>query len=584
MKPRPAIRSLAATLLFAAYAQAEQWPLENAKSPVIVNGRTQAASGVVGRGLMLDGNSVIELADSAALNAGTDGFTFSVWFNSYAPNDGHQVIAGKARYSTDERQWLLTVGRSGTLQASVQQSGWYVLISSTPLQPRQWHLATLSVSADMAVLYCDGRRIGHLPLKKPVPATKAPLTLGGMVNAGILADPFFGAVDEARFEPRVLSAEEIRASYKPVTAVHAVPMPVLPVIPLWDERVPLLKAAALPVLPDVEFHVIKKQEPDETDGAAWTLGGGLAWHKGRLYTSYGYNKAEENTDTEEAHVRMSDDGGKTWGPPVVMDHGKGHFGVSHGVFLSQGGKLWAFQGAFYKNIQGGYTRAYLLDEGTGQWQAKGTLEIGGFWPMQEPQKMDDGNWIMAGVNIDGRNHAAVAISHGDDFTKWEKAVIPAARYITMRGESAVLVQGRHITSISRYGDRAIALISTSEDYGRTWSAMRPSNLPMATSKPCAGILSTGQRYLICTTTADTVGKRSPLTIAVSRPGEALFSKVFVIRHSLFPEGPVVSSEIADFSYPYATEHEGRLYVGYTHKSQAANELAIIPLSQLRVEP
>jgi hypothetical protein len=106
---------------------------------------------------------------------------------------------------------------------------------------------------------------------------------------------------------------------------------------------------------------------------------------------------------------------------------------------------------------------------------------------------------------------------------------------------------------------------------------------MATSKPYAGTLSTGQRYLVCTTTADTGGKRSPLTIAVSKPGESVFSQVFVIRRSVFPEGPGVSSERADFSYPYAIEHDGRLYVGYTHKSHAANELAVIPIEKLKTK-
>ena len=117
----------------------------------------------------------------------------------------------------------------------------------------------------------------------------------------------------------------------------------------------------------------------------------------------------------------------------------------------------------------------------------------------------------------------------------------------------------------------------------TCSVCPPSNLSMATSKPYAGILSTGQRFLVCTTTADTGGGRSPLTIAVSKPGESTFSKVFVIRHSVFPEGPGVSDPKADFSYPYAVEHEGKLYIGYTHKSHAANELAVIPVTRLRVK-
>jgi hypothetical protein len=46
----------------------------------------------------------------------------------------------------------------------------------------------------------------------------------------------------------------------------------------------------------------------------------------------------------------------------------------------------------------------------------------------------------------------------------------------------------------------------------------------------------------------------------------------------------VSAANADFSYPYAVEHAGKLYIGYTHKSHAANELAVVPIEQLRIEP
>jgi hypothetical protein len=570
-------------------AAAEHWTLDAVDVAVKVHGSVTKAAGARGECLVLDGSQVIELDDSGRLNAGPEGFTFSVWFSPYAPTSGQQVIAGKTRYSSSERQWTLTVEPNGTLKAFIQQTGWSTISDTEPLRAGHWHLATLSVGAAKAVLYLNGRRVGETALKQPVPATQAPIKLGGIVDAGVLKQTFAGAVDEARFEPRVLSAEEIAASYRPVNATHELPKPLLSGTPLWDERVPFLKAADLPVLDGVEFHVLKKQRPD-ADGANWTLGVGLAWHKGRLFASYGFNKGAENTETEEAHVRVSDDGGKTWGAPVVMDHGEGNLGVSHGVFLSHADKLWAFQGAFYDKFQRTHTRAYLLNETTGQWQAKGVVLDGGFWPMQEPRKMDDGNWIMSGARISkgydfSGDPPAVAISHGDDFTHWDLVVLPVDRGLrNVWGESTVIVNGTHITNISRYGGKALALIATSDDFGRTWTTMLPSDLPMATSKPYAGTLSTGQRYLVCTTTADTGGKRSPLTIAVSQPGESVFSKVFVIRRSVFPEGPGVSSERADFSYPYAIEHDGKLYVGYTHKSHAANELAIIPLSKLRIAP
>ena len=111
---------------------------------------------------------------------------------------------------------------------------------------------------------------------------------------------------------------------------------------------------------------------------------------------------------------------------------------------------------------------------------------------------------------------------------------------------------------------------------------------MTTSKPCAGLLSNGQRYLICTTTADSGKRRSPLTIAVSRPGEDSFSRVFVIRLAVFPGGPGESLPQSALSYPCAVEHEGKLYVGYSNSggrrgNHNSAELAIIPLTALRVD-
>ena len=144
---------------------------------------------------------------------------------------------------------------------------------------------------------------------------------------------------------------------------------------LWDAAVPLPTKAAAPVLADVAFHVFKQRRPD-TDGCNWTLGVGLAWHHGKLYASYGFNKGYENTASEEAHVRVSEDGGTTWGPPVVIDAGEGNLGVSHGVFLSQGDRLWAFMGAFYDTFQKTHTRGYVLDEASGKWEPRGVVVEG----------------------------------------------------------------------------------------------------------------------------------------------------------------------------------------------------------------
>jgi hypothetical protein len=112
---------------------------------------------------------------------------------------------------------------------------------------------------------------------------------------------------------------------------------------------------------------------------------------------------------------------------------------------------------------------------------------------------------------------------------------------------------------------------------------------MATSKPAAGILSNGQRYLVCTTAADNGGRRHPLTIAVSRPGENRFAKVFVIRPALNSGHSGESATNASLSYPCATEHDGKLYVGFSNNGGRKGnlnsaELAILPIKQLEFAP
>jgi hypothetical protein len=576
---------LSLALWCASPLSAATWPLDRVDDSLTVRGTAVVAPGASDQSLVLDGDSLLELNNSAQIAGGP--FTLSLWFNPYEPTDGQQVLAAKNRYSLKERQWSLTIEPDGRLKAHLQQEGWRTISCAEPLEAGAWHLVTLVVDAHKASLFLNGKPVGEVKLKTPIAETEAPVTLGGIWDADQIRQPFTGALDECVVRPGALTAEEVASSYRPVFARHDIASNALK-LPLWDATQVLQKAAEMPQVQGAEFYVIKKGAPDN-DQCRFTLGVGLAWHKGRLYASYGFNRGLENTSTEEAHFKVSDDGGRTWGAAQVMDAGAGDLAVSHGVFLSQSDRLWAFMGAYHdhaKRYHRVHTRAYLLDEATGRWEPRGVVIENGFWPMQEPQRMADGNWIMAGLHLapfaKGNNLPTVAVSRGDDFTTWDPVVIPAAPGAgsNLWGESTVITEGSRVTNISRYGKKALALLSYSEDYGRNWTPTAQSNLPMATSKPYAGTLSTGQRFLVCTTTADTGGRRSPLTIAVSRPGEALFSKAFVIRTSVFDQTPGVSAPNADFSYPYAVEHEGRLYIGYTHKSHMANELAVLPVSAL----
>ena len=587
------LKLLLSIFMLGVVAQAAHWPMEtSAPAGFTVRGRPELVDGAEGKALLLHGSEVLEVKDSAAAGHEAAGFSLSVWVNPLASGQGQQMVAGKNRYSANEREWGVMLDADGRFRLYVWQGAWKTVGHPQPPTLGRWHHLGVVLRAEAAELWVNGALSGKVALQQPIPRTRAPLTLGGIVDGNSARQMLTGALDEARTFDRALPTSEMSALYRPVAATLPVPVPVKPVT-LWSESVPLGKAAELPQAAGAEFHVIKKWD-QPGDGYTFLHGVGLAWHKGKLYASIGHNKGAENTVTEEAQYRVSSDGGRTWSELRTIDAGEEpNLAISHGVFLSHAGKLWAFHGAYYNFMERIHTRAYSLNEATGEWVTHGVVVTNGFWALNEPQRLANGNWIIPGIAAGKYSNtnvfpAAVAISRGEDFTKWEFVGIPVDPAITrMWGESAVFQDGAKVFNLARYGGGAAALLAVSEDHGRTWSPSRISNLPMATSKPAAGVLSTGQRYLVCTTTADSGGRRFPLTIAVSKPGENVFSKVFVIRHALNPGQPGEAHPQAALSYPCATEHEGKLYVGFSNNGGRngnlnSAELAVIPVASLKL--
>ncbi|WP_417733038.1 exo-alpha-sialidase [Rosistilla oblonga] len=569
------------------------WPLDSVSSKQIrYKGSSPAeVAGVDDQSLVLKGKSLLEVNDSATVPNSRKPFSLVVWFNPYNLDRGQQMIVAKNRYALNQREWGIMIDSDQKLRLYVQQGGWKTAHSDATFKPGTWHQVGLVVTDDKAELWLDGELAGAVELTQPIPQTNAPLTFGGVDDDGRIRQTMMGALDQAMLFNRTLKPSEMASLYKPVTATHPIPDFAAP-FPIWDKASPLPVAADIPTLKGVKFHVIKKWDR-EADGYTFLHGVGLGWHKNKLYASIGHNKGAENTVSEEAQYRVSEDQGQTWSELRVIDAGEEpDLAVSHGVFLSHAGKLWAFHGAYYGKMQKIHTRAYSLDEATGKWDPHGIVIRDGFWPMNQPEKMDDGNWIMPGISAGPYSNnkifpAAVAISRGDDFTKWDYVEIPTGEGIDrMWGESANFVDGNRVFNIARYGGGASALVAVSENYGRTWTPSRISNLPMATSKPVAGTLSTGQRYLICTTARNNGGRRAPLTIAVTAPGETVFQKVFVIRRSQHPGEPGESADSLSLSYPCAIEHDGHLYVGYSNNGGRRGnlnsaELAIIPIASLQ---
>ncbi len=174
---------------------------------------------------------------------------------------------------------------------------------------------------------------------------------------------------------------------------------------------------------------------------------------------------------------------------------------------------------------------------------------------------------------------AVAISDGDDLTRpWR--LVPMAPAVEVKKdprivfpETTVLVERDQLTALMRR-ERDGSLLFFSRDQGRTWTGPQGHNFPMDSSKIYAGVLSAGQRYVLCNLPGGQV-RRDMLVIAVSRPGETTFSKLWKIRDGYSRElnaGP-------EWSYPSAIEHQGVLYVVYTSEKRHC-VMTSIPVKQL----
>lgn len=356
-------------------------------------------------------------------------------------------------------------------------------------------------------------------------------------------------------------------------------------VSLWDEGVPFPRREDLSFpqgATDVMVH------RSGADGYDFLHDAAIAQHKGTLFAAW-YNCPQgEMVGESLIRGRRSQDGGRTWSGVEVIARDRKKQGIMYVpvAMLSHRGTLYAF----VTNMKGGpdlvhACEAFVLDEKANAWTSRGFI-AGPFLPNCAPQRLADGNFIMAGRMADkpGRTPTipAVAISRGENLTEpWSLVrLLPtgtlANGQLIPLPETTVLVNGRDITSLVRR-EKANSLAFFSHDHGRTWSGPCEHNFPIASSKIYSGTLSTGQHYLLCNLPSSR--GRDLLVIAVGRPGQKVLSKLWKVRDGYskaLKSGP-------EWSYPCAIEFDGKLGVVYTSEKHHC-VLTTIPVKSLAADP
>ena len=358
--------------------------------------------------------------------------------------------------------------------------------------------------------------------------------------------------------------------------------------PLWGGS-PFPAVEHIPLLDEVTHVVVHRG----AEGDGFLHGAAIVHHAGTWYASWGSSPVDENSLLERECGRRGTvgDGARRWGPvEVIGPNLDGAEARSHGVFHVQDGILWSLVPRFGRprnaadaasTFPGLVTDAFRRDPDSGRWELHAEAVAHDFWPMDAPTRLPDGRWIMGGLS--GRQNAVVATSERAPLA-WERAEIPRPAGCDMQfAETSVLVWPGtgDCSAIVRYRAGSLpglpeqaALVSTSSDAGRTWTPLAASNLPLSASKPYAGHLSNGQAFLVGNVGPD----RHTLVLAVTAPGERAFSRVWRIRHGASPALRLPGrAKSPQWSYPYAHEHDGSLYVVYSIGKEDCG-LSIIPLS------
>jgi len=313
----------------------------------------------------------------------------------------------------------------------------------------------------------------------------------------------------------------------------------------------------------------------------------VAW-RGELFASWAASPVDENSREETLRYSRSIDGGVTWEPArfigSVLTNGECY---SHGSFLATEDALVAFACRFRgvdkergdgPTFPGLKMEIFRYRDATGSWESAGIVAEG-FWPMDEPKRLPTGAWIMGGLG--DKEEALVAISDGPDvFRPWRviRLTHPPGRKLRFAETSVTVLDGR-LLAVTRNTSEPQALVAESADHGETWSPLAASVFPMGTSKPYAGRLSTGQLYVV----SNLFSGRNLLTVAVGRPGGKKLERVFKLREgvSAQPLHPGFAKS-PQWSYPYAHEHDGKLYVVYSIGKEDCG-LTVIPLESLALD-
>ena len=224
-------------------------------------------------------------------------------------------------------------------------------------------------------------------------------------------------------------------------------------------------------------------------------------------------------------------------------------------------------------------RAY--DDERGVWTHNGII-LEDFLLNEGPHRTALGRWLMTGEDHVGRTRLAYSDATDPADAAWHVVGVARGDGRAFKNEPTWYQRpdGTLVLLLRDDGGSRCLWVSESRNNGLSWSTPQPTNMPDATSKCCAGQLSSGTYYIISNPNPN--GERIPLTLALSDDG-FVFSRLAVLRDEA--TAPRLSGRFKGpgYQYPNAIERGGQLHVIYSVnkedievQSVCLDELASLP--------
>lgn len=541
---------------------------------------SKIVTGIENNAYQLNGGNIIKT--NYSLDMSKD-FSISITFKVNELPTGTSTLIGQINTGYNQRELAISITEKQLLICEVRLGDtWSGARAVSYIEIGRWYNYTIVSSGDVIRNYINGFESTYRDVPNRTTKTGASLLIGGSLNGTNITQTLKCTVDEFVCYQRALSKDEVHQLIS--SSINIENRTNVNVInsDFYQKEVNYVK--------NVEFVSMQKSIYTEYK---WQHGVSMTHFNNKFYATWGRNKGAENTVGEQAVIYESDDA-RNWKYHSEISAGN-TMAYSHGVIYPHNNELYLMlpyyggsdgvspTGIRFRNLE---LHGFKLNS-NGEWE--NICKVDGFWPLQQPIKMKNGNYIMAGIDTLWRS--AVAISNGDDMSSWKIITIP---YIgTGFTESNVIVEDDKISLYMRnenpyYNKRYVAGISYSYDFGESWTSAQESDLEFYSSKPCAGTLSDGTKYIIGNSLHGCETSRLALTIALSDGDK--FSDQYLIRGSEVPDSlketykDRASLYYQATSYPSTFEKDGYLYVCYSSDMFGSNynniELAIIKLSNL----